>query len=269
MSKKPLLRYAILSLFALAGLSLLFFPRRHEIRALAFELPIASSWALVSFWGLRVFSRQRGLLADTVPIELSVRLSPKPEPAGLWESTSGLLLSIAWNCAFFALLTDVNSWHLIFVLLFSAGSLWSSLGLLKPVLLRRKIGDTLVEMNAESFELNQSAKLRVKQLGEGLITHLSARLICEERTRAGEGKAARRESRVVAEYPIVEASNIVVTRAKRAVFDKEIQLPPGAMHSFQSTYNSIEWYVRIELKAALTPGLRCAFLLPVVVRRRA
>ncbi len=267
MSHKPLLRYTLLALCALVGILLLFWPRPHETTALAIELPIELLWAAVSLWGVRVFSQQRGFLADTVPVELTSRLHAVPGEPRFWESGPSVAVAIAWNCGLCALLNDARSWRLVLGLLFAAGSLWISLGLLIPVLQRRRMGDTLIEMNRESIQLNQNTKLRIKQLGEGEIAGFSARLVCEEMARAGDGKAARTERCVVAEYPIVEASNISVTRAKRAVFEKEIQLPPDAMHSFRSTCNSIEWYVRIELKAALMPVRSQSFEVPVRVGR--
>lgn len=265
MISRPLFRYTLHAILALTGAASLFWPQRRDFTALALELPIALLWISIALWGIWIFSRRRGFLGDGVPVELTVRLKQEPPPAELMETGMGVLLGALWNGALFTQHARISSWLWIPALVLAAGSLWISHGLLKPILKCRRAGDTLVELNAESVELDGGAKLRVKQLGEGRIDSLSAHLLCEEIASAGQGEQARTERRTVVEQPLLDVSNISVTRAKRAVFDKEIRLPPGAMHSFQSAHNSIEWSVRIVLKAGVLPAELRVFSLPVTV----
>lgn len=201
---------------------------------LAFRLPIAASPA----WSLLVL-----LVAATV-----------------WNGIVAVFVRIALN----AYLDGKPDWLLT---AFLVPCLLMGLGLVvyffRQLLVTTGVGPTLVEISDHPLYAGKPCRMFVSQAGRLKVKSLGVSLVCEEKATYRQGTNTRSESRRVYRQPLLERTDFEIHPGAPFESECELALPAGAMHSFKSEHNEINWKIVVRGEVAGWPKYERSF--PIVV----
>jgi len=125
------------------------------------------------------------------------------------------------------------------------------------------IGSTTVEIEDLPLVPGKKYKLILVQYGRLVIKKLSIRLVCEEESTYHFGTDIRTERQVVRHQSILDQGRSRIDWGRPLELECDIEIPPDAMHSFQSQHNAIHWKIIVEGEANRWPSYCRSF--PVVV----
>jgi hypothetical protein len=103
----------------------------------------------------------------------------------------------------------------------------------------------------------------LQQFGRLKINRLEVLLVCEEEATFRHGTNTRTESRVVAQQSLMLCQDAEVRHGVPFESDCDLEVPPGAMHSFKSQHNEVNWKLQVQLDVAGWPAYERSF--PVIV----
>jgi hypothetical protein len=177
-----------------------------------------------------------------------------------WNGVVSILAGIAIN----GHRSGNPDWHLtLFVVPFALVGLGLILFFVRKFLAAAGIGPTLVEISDQPLYPSQRYQVFLQQSGRLKINRLEVLLVCEEETTFRHGTDTRMESRIVAQQSLMLCRNAEVRHGVPFETDGELEVPRGAMHSFKSQHNEVNWKVQVHLGVAGWPAYERSF--PVIV----
>ena len=133
----------------------------------------------------------------------------------------------------------------------------------RQFLIATGIGPTLVEVSDQPLIPGRQYELSLSQTGRLRMKSLEVYLICEEQARFRQGTNSRTERHRVFERAAYRCKDFQIRQDVPFQARFPIELPAGAMHSFKSEHNEINWSLVVHGKAAGWPEFRRSF--PLIV----
>jgi hypothetical protein len=201
--------------------------------------------------------------------KLRYRLPIETSPG--WAMIGTLVACVCWNgivgvmvfFAFQSFWTGNPEWFLtVFCIPFIAIGLLLIYWFFHQVLVTTTVGPTLLEISDHPLHPGKTYKVFLSQTSSLDIRFLKLLLVCEEEATYRQGTDTRTESQTVFSE---ELSRKELEMAYVAPMEMEcdVHVPQGAMHSFQSAHNRVNWTLVVEGIVADGPDFRRAF--PVIV----
>ena len=187
-------------------------------------------------------------LTNSPGIDLAYRLPPLESPG--WRLLAKTAFALVWNGLGSVLLVKAitgwmngsNDWFLnIFLLPFTAVSLWSIYYTAQQIWIHAGMGPTMLEISDHPLLPGREYQLVVNQTGHLNVDSLGVWLICEEEATYHQGTDVRREIRVVYEKQLCEKLQFKVDPGFPFQQACSLPIPAEAMHSFQSAHNVVRW----------------------------
>jgi hypothetical protein len=125
------------------------------------------------------------------------------------------------------------------------------------------IGPTSVEVSEHPFMPGHRYGVYLSQSGRLSIEALDLFLICEEEASYYQGTDMRTETRRVYEQQVFHREGIEIQNGLNFEHECELAVPEQGMHSFQGTYNAVQWKLVVRGHAKGWPDYERSF--PVVV----
>lgn len=158
----------------------------------------------------------------------------------------------------------VLEWPLVLAaLLFVPAAVWLVYVCLKRLTQAIQLGHTVVEISRQPLYPGAECGVSLTQFGRLLIRQLRLALVCQEKATYQQGTNTRTEIRQVAEHELYRGDDLIVTPNQPLEVQRDLQVPPGAMHSFRAPRNEITWMLVVEAVPDGWPKLRRSF--PLVV----
>jgi len=201
---------------------------------------------------------------------LAFRLPIVSSPA--WALFGALLACLIWNGVVSVFVVVAIGGHLkgdpdwlgtIFILPFVAVGVGLIVFFVRQLLVTSGIGLTLVEISDHPLYPAKQYRLFLSQSGRLRMNSLEVLLVCEEKARYRQGTDTRTETRRVYQQEVFRRVGFEVRRGTPFEAQCEFQVPAGAMHSFKSGHNEINWKLIVQGDVAAWPNYRRSF--PVVV----
>ncbi len=209
-------------------------------------------------------------LTNSPGVKLAYRLPSLESPAWhlsalavtclLCLALDGLLIAVA-----------VRSIHLgkpqyaliVFLVPLTAVTVWSTIYFVRQLLLHTWIGPTRVEISAHPLYAGREYQVFLSQGGHVRVKCIRLQLVCCEEVIYRQGTDLRSERRRVYEEVLLEKRDFLIDHASDFDIVVRFQVPPTAMHSFQSAHNAILWTLEVTGEFLRWPPLRRSF--PIVV----
>jgi len=181
-------------------------------------------------------------------------------------------LSLLWNAAWFVLLAVVISgflsgerrWILAFLLLPFAGiGIWAFRYFLDALRQTAGLGATIVEIADHPLHPGESYELFVAQAGNLTLRRLRVELICEEETTYRQGTDVRIDRHIAFTKILCTDRDLTIDPHRPWEQELRFDLPPDAMHSFQSANNAVCWRITVSGESRPWPSFCLNF--PVFV----
>jgi hypothetical protein len=188
------------------------------------------------------------------------RLAASTVFALLWNGIATILISLAAT----RLGAGHPDWLLsLAALVFAAVGIWAIYYFIQQMQSHTGIGPTLVEISAHPLYPGHSYQVFVSQPGRLAVSRLELAVVCEEEATYHQGTDVRTERQAIYEESLFVKEAFQIE--PRAAFEHscELQIPAGAMHSFQSTHSAVNWKLVVRMEAASWP--RCERSFPIVV----
>ncbi len=112
---------------------------------------------------------------------------------------------------------------------------------LRQLVLASTIGPTTVEISDHPFRPGQQYDAFLSQSGRLTMKSLNLLLVCEEKATFQQGTNTRTEVRRVLEEPLVERHDFAIKAGAPLEVRLSLSVPQGAMHSFKSGHNEVNW----------------------------
>jgi hypothetical protein len=125
------------------------------------------------------------------------------------------------------------------------------------------VGPTLAEISSHPLYSGERCRVFISQSGKLTMNSLRVFLVSEEEATYQEGTATRTESRRVFEQELFKQERFQIEKERPYETEFDLQLPAGAMHSFEASYNKIRWKLVVRGDVAGWPNYERNF--PVVV----
>lgn len=190
---------------------------------------------------------------DSPGTRLDYRLPVIDTSAGLTFSL--LLVAVAWNglmavfvvMTFHSLISGDPDWHLAFFTIpFLAIGIWILVRLMRRIRSFSGVGPTLVEISIHPLHPGDTCRIHISQSGLSDIDQFEVSLVCEESTLYRQGTDILAESRIVFRRRLISRESIACSRNEPYEIDETLMVPEGAMHSFESSANSVRWKLLVE-----------------------
>lgn len=131
------------------------------------------------------------------------------------------------------------------------------------LVVRTGVGPTLVEIAEQPLYPGRPCDLVLSQTGPMKMKSLEILLVCEEEATYQEGTHTRTECRPVYRQQVLRQEGVEVPRGTPLEARLVLEVPTGAMHSFKSAHNEINWKLVVKGDVIGWPGYERSF--PVVV----
>ncbi len=211
-----------------------------------------------------------GDLTNSPGIMLSYRLPIDASPiwrflgfAGLWICTVGLasmLVAWAWT-GMGAQSGDMTrvSVSTLFVLI----AIVTTYFFVRTLLIQISLGPTIVEISDHPLHPDHCYQVFLSQSGHLTLKWLQMRLICEEEATYEQGTDIRTEIRPVCSHQVFRKAEFQINPGRPFEEEFELRIPEEAMHSFNSTSNSIHWKLVVRGEAVGWPQFHRTF--PIII----
>ena len=189
-----------------------------------------------------------------------------------WALTVTLVACLVWNgiVAAFAVgairshLDGEPDWLLtLFILPFILIGVGFIVLLIRQLLVTAGIGPTLVEVSDQPLYPGRRYRLFFTQMGRLKLNALEVLLVCDEEATFRHGTNTRTETRRVCEAEVLSQRSFEVRQGAPFEADCELEIPAGAMHSFKSDHNEVNWKVLVRGEVAGWPNYERSF--PLIV----
>jgi hypothetical protein len=108
-----------------------------------------------------------------------------------------------------------------------------------------------VELSAHPLHPGERCRVYFALPGPIQLHELEVELSCEEKVKYQEGSDTRAENCLVHSHQILARDTLTIEKGSLFEFQQDIQIPPGAMHSFEAGRNQIDWKITV---SAATDG---------------
>jgi hypothetical protein len=133
----------------------------------------------------------------------------------------------------------------------------------RQLLVTTGIGPTLVEISDHPLLPGRQYDVFLSQTGRLRMSSLEVLLVCDEEATYRQGTNTRTEKHRVYERPMFRHEDFHVRQDVPFEARLALEVPLGAMHSFKSQHNEINWSLVVKGKASGWPEYRRAF--PLIV----
>jgi hypothetical protein len=209
-------------------------------------------------------------ITDSPGTQLAFRLPASATPGWrLFGAAAFCLLCNAIGIAFVVLAVNHHldgrpDWLLdVLAAPCAAAAVWSVYLLMRQLLITTGVGPTLVEIAVHPLYPNEVYAVLVSQSGRLKVHRLDVLLVCEEVASYRQGTDIRTEYRQVYEELALTCHDFEIDPAGPFSRQLLLRVPAGAMHSFKSGHNEIDWHIVVRGDAAGWPPFERRF--PVVV----
>jgi hypothetical protein len=212
-----------------------------------------------------------GHITDSPGTELAYRLPMAGSPAwtlGLW-----LTACLLWNglVSLFAVVAVNSLWAgdpdwvlIVFLIPFLAIGIGLIVVFVRQLVLATAIGPTLLEVSEQPLYPGGACDLFLSQTGRLRIHWLEVLLACDEEATYRHGTNTRTENHRVYQQSVFRRERIEVQQGMPFTARFAAEVPAGAMHSFKSGHNDVNWKFVVRGSVAGWPDFQRAF--PVIVR---
>lgn len=209
-------------------------------------------------------------ITDSPGTNLAFRLPTAP--SGTWTLVVTLVACLVWNgiVAAFAVgavrghLRGEPDWFLtLFILPFAAVGIGLVVFLVRQLLVTTGVGPTLVEISDQPLRPGKSYRLFLSQTGRLKLNSLEVILACDEEATFRHGTNTRTETRRVYEQTVLCRQSFEIRPAAPFETKCDIEVPVGAMHSFKSDHNEVNWRLLVRGEVAGWPRYERSFPLLV------
>ena len=212
-----------------------------------------------------------GPITDSPGTELAYRLPVAGSPAwtlGLW-----LTACLIWNglVSLFAVVAVNSLWAgdpdwvlIVFLIPFLVIGIGLIVVFVRQLVLATAIGPTLLEISEQPLGPGRSCGLFLSQTGRLPIHWLEVSLACDEEATYRHGTNTRTETHRVYQQSVFRRERFEVQQGMPFTARFTAEVPAGAMHSFKSAHNEINWRFIVRGRVAGWPDFQRAF--PVIVR---
>lgn len=210
-------------------------------------------------------------IIDSPGTTLKFRLPIGASPG--WRLFGLLLACLLWNGFVSVFVVFVAGGHLdgdpdwfptLLLIPFVAVGIVLIVLMIRQLLVTTGIGPTLVEISDHPLHPGTRCRLFVSQSGRLTVNSLEVSLVCEEEATYRQGTDTRTETRKVYQQEVFLREGFEVRHALPFQADCELEVPAGAMHSFKSDHNEINWKVVVKGDIAGWPDYHRSF--PVIVQ---
>ncbi len=134
----------------------------------------------------------------------------------------------------------------------------------RQLLVATGIGPTLVEISDHPLNPGRRYGVFLSQAGRLHVNELEMLLVCEEEATFRHGTDTRTETRRTFQQPVFHTEQFEIHRGLPFETTCELAIPDGAMHSFKSEHNEVNWKIVVKGAVAGWPDYERSF--PVIVR---
>ncbi|HPP51412.1 MAG TPA: DUF3592 domain-containing protein [Thermoguttaceae bacterium] len=133
----------------------------------------------------------------------------------------------------------------------------------RELILATIIGPTIVEVSEHPLQVGRTYELFLSQSGRLKMKFLEVLLVCEEEALYRQGTTARRETQRVYEDRLFRQEDFTISSESVFQTRSPLAIPAGAMHSFQSPHNKIQWKILVRGQAHGWPVYQRSF--PLII----
>jgi len=178
----------------------------------------------------------------------------------IWNVSAVILVAFAAN----SFLHDRPEWFLtIFTIPFLVIGGWAILDFVRQWLVHAGIGPTNVEISDHPLQPGRSYSLYLSQAGHLTMKTLAVNLVCEEAATYRQGTDVRTEQKHVFDRQVYRQTDFRISPGEPFEREVRLEIPPEAMHSFQSEHNAINWKLVVHGEADAWPPFERSF--PIIV----
>ncbi|MEM9942311.1 MAG: hypothetical protein AAF939_12160 [Planctomycetota bacterium] len=206
-------------------------------------------------WGLLTSAAFSIVLTSTFTILLIIVINALQNRTSQWET--GIQQSIGPSRL--SSLPDVPWIAAVLSLPILAAAFWSIYLFIRQLLKLTGIGPTGLEVSAYPFQVGECYRFGISQTGRVRLKLLDVSLVCHEIATYDEGTDIRTENREVFSKRLFRRRGIMLRRGQAFYSEFQMQIPAGAMHSFKSSNNRIQWKIIVVAQAKNWPRLNRNF----------
>lgn len=140
---------------------------------------------------------------------------------------------------------------------------WSIYQFFRQLLKLTGIGTTSVEISGYPLLPGKSYDVFLSQTGRVRLKLLDVSLVCQEEATYNQGTDIRTERTTTVEIQLFRRRGVSIRRGKPFETEFCLKIPDGAMHSFKSQNNRVQWKIIVTGKAKNWPRLRRNFTVSV------
>lgn len=213
---------------------------------------------------------KRSDITSSPGTKLRYRLPIDTSPG--WALFGTLLGCIVWNAmvavmAYFVIrghIAGKPDWILTFFSIpFVLVGVFLIVFFLRKLLITAGIGPTLLEISDHPLRPGGEYQVFLSQSGNLAINSLSLSLVCQEKATYRQGTNTRTELRPVYRQELIRRDDFEIPPGMPFETNCLLNVPQGAMHSFKSSHNAVDWTLVVEGEVANWPDFKWAF--PVVI----
>jgi hypothetical protein len=213
---------------------------------------------------------ERTDITNSPGTRLRYRLPIESSPG--WAVFGLLLGSLGWNAGVGVMVYFVVKGHLagdpdwiltVFCLPFVLAGLFLVYLFFRKLLEATGIGPTLLEISEHPLYPGGEYRFFLSQTGRLMVNALALSLVCEERATYQQGTNTRTETRRAFQRELFRSEGFEIPPGLPFETECSFQIPRGAMHSFKSDHNEIQWTLVIQGDIAGWPDYQRTF--PVLV----
>ncbi len=207
---------------------------------------------------------------DSAGTKLSYRLAVASGRA--WALLVSFALCVVWNGITSIFLIVAIGRHVegkpdwvltAFVVPFAAVGAGMVYYFVRQLVVATVIGPTIVEISEHPLVPGKTYGLFLSQTGRLRMNSFEVLLVCDEEASYRQGTNARTESQRVFQHKVYRRERFAIRGQEPLEVDCEIALPAGAMHSFKSPHNEVNWKVVVKGELAGWPDYERCFSLIV------
>lgn len=189
-----------------------------------------------------------------------------------WTLVGMGLFAVLWNAVLVVLAVGAGidlmsgrvEWVLLAVLVpFAAVGIGGIVLFVRRLVLATAVGTTQMEICDHPLLPGSSYDVLLAQGGAGMFRSLALALEIEEMASFRQGTDTRTERVVVGREIVKEWTNLEITPGVRFETHVTVTIPAGAMHSFASEHNAVQWRIVVRGQPERWPGFVRVF--PVIV----
>lgn len=189
-----------------------------------------------------------------------------------WRLLSAAVFCLIWNCSAAVLVVLAVNGHYsgrsqllltCFTIPFLGIGVWALRDFLRQMLNHTGIGPTAIEISDHPFQPACQYGIYLSQSGHLSVQVLTLNLVCEESATYQQGTDVRTERRTVFDRQLFRKTDFTIEPGIPFEQMLTVEIPPDAMHSFQSEHNAINWRLVVRGEAEAWPPFERSF--PIIV----